>query len=644
MHAILSDYPAPLSTDDERNARELLAPLAAAADADNALSKSDRDQDQDDVRSLPRSALQQDVQDTVAAQEAREGLLGIDASRPAAAAEAEDDQLRRLLDQVAAELAPGTASSATGQSRSAAPSTAEADVSGAEGVREADKLARTFEAASLADGSTSSMDGTTRSAELGSRATAAGTMDADRAGRFWPPSDVSSVTTASERGGAAVSSPIHDDRLDAATTADDPTVPPAALVWDPTPVDDDFGFYEVEDDPLAFLASVFPHIELAQLETKIQEATKAKQQAQGAVTGGTGEAAAAGPELSDLEALIEDLLSQDLITSLTEADAEAAAAENAPAPDPDRIADLSKQQKRRVKAAHKASHSYSLTSTPHGSYTPSVGQAPEDGRSASALASAPSGANAWVSFSSQASLLATLLHIPPTRVTSTYYQQSSSLPQTISVLLTQLASERVFETLPNALELRTQLRLIVPPGRASDDDLEVLLSATEGDLSDALDLHHFIREVESKVGTSLTLSSLVSHDSPAGAGSTPGTPGAIPGTPDGFSLVPGAAARRPPAVATTAVGSERYSQRDCVALALEYLVKRNEAFRTAARSFQRGGVGERGAAGYWAEKGREYDRERRKWEERAARATVGERRCVPSPYSLSRCALPSFQA
>lgn len=62
--------------------------------------------------------------------------------------------------------------------------------------------------------------------------------------------------------------------------------------------------------------------------------------------------------------------------------------------------------------------------------------------------------------------------------------------------------------------------------------------------------------------------------------------------------------------------------------------KRNNAFRTAARSFQRGGVGERGAAGYWAEVGRDYERERRKWEERAAKAVVAERR-----YAVTFCAL-----
>lgn len=511
-------------------------------------------------------------------------------------------ELLRLLDQAAAELAPRSnqpALSSRQRTRTTSPPQ--------NGVID---LAHQLETSSLADETTSSASGISNP---GGALAGGAHPHPSSTHRFWPPSETSSTTTVDEAGATAGDSD-HGK----------------VLVWDQTPVDDDFGFYEVQDDPLAFLASVFPHIELAQLEAKIQEANAAKQAAAATadpdtVEAGRGSGGTPLAEPSDLEALIEDLLSQDLITSLTEADAEAAAAENARAPDPDRIADLSKQQKRRVKAAHKASNSYSLTSTPHVSYA-SAAKAADDGRTATALAAAPNGANAWVSFSSQASLLATVLHIPPNRITSTYYQQSSSLPLTISVLLTQLAAERVFETIPNALELRAQLRLIVPPSRASDDDLEVLLSATEGDLSDALDLHHFIRDVETSMGTSLTLSSLVAGhdaDSAAANGTTAGA--------DGFTLVPSAAARRATASHTNhlpSAPSDRYSYADCSALALEYLVKRNEAFRTAARSFQRGGAGERGAAGYWAEKGREYDRERRKWEERAARATVGERKYV----------------
>lgn len=612
MYAILSDYDSPLSPQDEHTARELLASLAQVAiadqeDNDNDLSPSDH----------PSSAQARSLEATAES----------DSSLPSLAPATKDGrvELLRLLDQAAAELAPRT----TEQFRQPL-------------------AAAAAPGSSLCAGHTvSDVTGALETTSLGGGGSSSSTSAAVAPSRFSNTSTASSssVTTASE----------EEDTDKHAQGPHKTTTVPAALVWDPAAVatqhdddllDDDFGtFYDVQDDPLAFLASVFPHIELAQLEAKIKEASSATADPSSAsdveTTTTTTTTTMAATKPGDLEALIEDLLSQDLITSLTEADAEAAAAANAPAPDPDRFADLSKQQKRRIKAAHKAANSYSLTSTrqQQQSYA-SAARGAEDGTVASALAAAPSGANAWVSFSSQASLLATLLHIPPTRVTSMYYQQSSSLPQTISVLLTQLATERDFATqIPNALELRAQLRLIVPPNRASDDDLEVLLSATEGDLSDALDLHHFVREVETSMGTNLTLSSLVA----ARDSSSTDVVGANSGGAGGFTLVPSAAAaarRR----ATTANNNsnhhhhllasasaptvDRYSYEDCASLALEYLVKRNEAFRTAARSFQRGGRGERGAAGYWAEKGREYDRERRKWEERAARATVGERRCV----------------
>jgi hypothetical protein len=594
VYAILSDYDSPLSHQDEHTARELLSSLAqvAAADQDNDLIDND----------LSPSEEPSSAQTTSLAATAESDSSSV----PLASVPAQDErvELLRLLDQAAAELAPRTKQQQQQQQLKrplARPGHSVSDITGA------------LETTSLGGGGSSSS-----------------TSAAVAPSRFSNTSTASSITTASENDDEQ--HPYTNDSLKMTTA---PAA--ASLVWDPAAVathrdddldgDDDFGtFYDVQDDPLAFLASVFPHIELAQLEAKIKEASSAASPTTTTTQPG------------DLEALIEDLLSQDLITSLTEADAEAAAAANAPAPDPDRFADLSKQQKRRVKAAHKAANSYSLTSARQQQQSVSYASAArgaEDGTAVSALAAAPSGANAWVSFSSQASLLATLLHIPPTRVTSTYYQQSSSLPQTISILLTQLATERDFATqIPNALELCAQLRLIVPPTRASDDDLEVLLSATEGDLSDALDLHHFVREVEASMGTNLTLSSLVARESSTDAAAGGGEKG-------GFTLVPSAAARRRATTANNNINNhllasasasttatDRYSYEDCASLALEYLVKRNEAFRTAARSFQRGGRGERGAAGYWAEKGREYDRERRKWEERAARATVGERRCV----------------
>lgn len=76
------------------------------------------------------------------------------------------------------------------------------------------------------------------------------------------------------------------------------------------------------------------------------------------------------------------------------------------------------------------------------------------------------------------------------------------------------------------------------------------------------------------------------------------------------------------------------SASDCRAMAEEYRDNRNEAFKAAARHFQSGksggerGAGDRGAAAYWSEKGRDLDARARTWDLRAARAQVAERRYV----------------
>ncbi|KAK4335521.1 Smr domain containing protein [Rhodotorula toruloides] len=528
---------------------------AILSDFTHPLSAADERAARDILDSLARDADSQDPLDEP------------DLAASSQAEPSEDDrvQLLRLLDEAAAEF--GRPRKVGSRSR---------DVS---------ELGRRLEGATIEDGASAA----TRTASNGS----SDAQSDEQAARFWPRSEAASLTS--------------DD--------DGRPLEAGKLVWD---VPDDF-LEDVEDDPLAFLASVFPHIDLAQLEAKIQEVSKP------AAAGG---GVAARP--ADLETLIEDLLSQDLITSLTEADAEAAAKAAAPA-DPDGIAEMNRQQKRKVKAAQKASNSYSLTSTPHVSYAAAATAATQP-PSMSALASAPSSANAWVSITSQTSLLSTLLHIPAARITSLYYKQSSSLPHTVSVLLSQLSRERPFETLPNNFELRAQLRLIIPPSRANDDVLEMLLSATEGDLSDALDLHHFLRDLESDLGKNLTLISMLSADAPESSVTPLAT---LSGSSDGFTTV--TSLRRSPTLPRASLHpapDRSHSYNDCAALALEYLEKRNEAFRTAARHFQKGGLGERGAAGYWAEKGREYDRERRKWEERAAKAAVGERRAITDPNTI----------
>ncbi|GAA5841929.1 hypothetical protein JCM9279_003157 [Rhodotorula babjevae] len=552
VYAILSDYAEPLSQDDELQARGTLQSLADQADL---------------VDDTPTAALDPDST-LVPAPASHDSDLGD--SRPPVDERAE---LLAIINQANHTLrldrTRSSANASPVDSRSAHPPRPRAPASAT-----ASDLSSALEHSSLDDDS-SSADPRASSADSGSAAP-----------RFW------------------------DDRQAASMTSDeDGPGGVARLVWDAP----DGGFdYEVSDDPLAFLASVFPHIDLAQLEAKIAEVKELEP---------TEDGLAAQP--ADLERLIEDLLSQDLITSLAEADADAAAAENAPAPDPDGLASMDRQQRRRVKVANKAAQSLSLTTTPHISYAKAATHRPQG--SLSALADAPLSTNAWASISSQASFLAAAMHLSVARITSTYHAHGSSLARTVAVLLVQLARERPFEQLAGGVARKNELRLIVPAAKASDDHLEALLSATEGDLSDALDLLGFVADLEKAVGAPLPLSALISRP---GAGSALA---ATTTTPDGFTVVstptctpsvrPAGAAH-----AAAAAGDDRYTHEQCHALALEYLAKRNDAFRTAARSFQRGGQGERGAAGFWADRGREFDGERRKWEERAARAAVGERR------------------
>ncbi|GAA5900624.1 hypothetical protein JCM8208_000550 [Rhodotorula glutinis] len=557
VYAILSDYAEPLSQDDELQARGTLQSLADQADLVDDIHPATLDLDSHlDARPTSDSSDPSDPRPPV---DERAELLAI--------INQANHALRLDRTRSSASASPVDSRSAPPRPRAPASATA-SDLSSA------------LEHSSLDDDSSSADP----------RASSADSASAQP--RFWDDHHQAASMTSDEDG--------HG-----------PGAPAARLVWDAP----DGGFdYEVSDDPLAFLASVFPHIDLAQLEAKIAEVKELEP---------TEDGLAAQP--ADLERLIEDLLSQDLITSLAEADADAAAAENAPAPDPDGLASMDRQQRRRVKVANKAAQSLSLTTTPHVSYAKAATHRPPRG-ALSALADAPLSTNAWANISSQASFLAAAMHLSVGRITSTYHAHGSSLARTVAVLLVQLARERPFESLPGGVARKNELRLIVPLAKASDDHLEALLSATEGDLSDALDLLGFIADLEKDVGAPLPLSALIVRP---GAGSALA---ATTTTPDGFTVV-STATRTPsirPSGASTAAGAagsdDRYTHEQCHALALEYLAKRNDAFRTAARSFQRGGMGERGAAGFWADRGREFDGERRKWEEKAARAAVGERR------------------
>lgn len=257
--------------------------------------------------------------------------------------------------------------------------------------------------------------------------------------------------------------------------------------------------------------------------------------------------------------------------------------------------------------------------------------------------------NRWVTLDSTTGYLAALMHIPPGRVTSAYHRFDSSLPLAIESLLNNLEAERPFDSLPDADRLLSELATVLPDHSMAG--LVRLLSATEGDASDAMDLKVKLEEIAREEGSPL-LNGLfgfggggdkrrvaVVHSNSTLEPILP-TP-LLVATPGGWVKVANVAARPTSTLSSTisarkrsnaprgtaSFSSEHSSSLDCQAHALIYLEKRNEAFRSAAKHFQSGGSG-RGAAWYWAETGREMDRRKKVWEARAAFALVGERRYV----------------
>ncbi|KAM0786301.1 hypothetical protein ACM66B_001779 [Microbotryomycetes sp. NB124-2] len=356
----------------------------------------------------------------------------------------------------------------------------------------------------------------------------------------------------------------------------------------------------IPDDPLALLASLFPSIGLDKLEQQLANAGR------------------------DLDKCVEDLLSVDLLHQLEEEEkAEQEKSLSATVQKPSVATD--KQAKRRVKQAFKAANKISLTSPAYGSASgpPSPAFQAAFPASQTAISLAAPSSNRWASISSEADQLASLLHVPSTRIASTYHACSSSMAHTLSTLLNQLVAARPFSEISGGAELEVQLADILP--ETSIDERRMLISATEGDLSDAMDLDRKIKEVEAVEGK-LTWSELVSNESSNNASSAV------------YSSNMNRPRRKPEAPTETAINgahdadSTAYSVRECAAMEADYSQRRETAIRNAMRHFQRGGTAQRGAAYYWAEQGRELDAKRRVWAERHARALVRERQVARGSY------------
>jgi hypothetical protein len=343
----------------------------------------------------------------------------------------------------------------------------------------------------------------------------------------------------------------------------------------------------LRDDPYAFLRSVFPRMSQEAIRKRLEKS-------------------------KDLETLVEELLNEDFISSSA---SEAVNSTFGPPSQPRSKPPSSSKQRQRLRA----SQTISLTSPTLRSASPSSNHT--ETVSLLSTAAAPSVPNRWISVDSTSHYLSGLLRLTPGEVTSSYHNHASSLPLTLDALMFTLASTRPFEDLPSPDALLETLQMLLPQKKVSD--LKVLLSATEGDVSDALDLSQFLERVEREEG-GVVANGLVGFGSKKRVGAPPvslNSPRSSPALGSNFTLISRGSQKD-----ITPMSEQRYTPAECAELALSYQDKRNTAFRAAARHFQKGGMGERGAAWHWAEVGREHDRRKREWEGRGAFAIVGERR------------------
>ena len=200
-------------------------------------------------------------------------------------------------------------------------------------------------------------------------------------------------------------------------------------------------------------------------------------------------------------------------------------------------------------------------------------------------------------------------------LSSLFYQNHNSLPLVLSKILNK--AEHQIEQIPEGPTKLTELKDLFPDKPASM--LHQCLCATEGEISKAVELVQTLQDIYAREGTPLA------HDLLLSSGNRPKNSALVlPTVPNKLAatkgdgtgnLSPGMAFERPP------------SAHECVSLALTIRSKRDDAYRSAARSWQaKHSLGNSGVAAYWAEHGRHLDRQAREWELRAARATVDERR------------------
>jgi len=276
--------------------------------------------------------------------------------------------------------------------------------------------------------------------------------------------------------------------------------------------------------------------------------------------------------------------------------------------------------------------------------------------------------NTWVNVDSMASHIASLLDVSPGFVTSMYYKKSSSFALTLDTLLDTLELKHPYESLNLDDSVLTNLTSMFQPTSTSELPLTNrqwirLLCATQGDVENTIDLMQIQKDIHAREGSAVEVgllkgfdSAVAKHrreelathkdldsisrgvlrpdlmawsvDSSSGTGHRPMV--YSPKLQAKNGSLPGMAKSK----VTEATLSDHPTASECLRMAEEYRTNRNEAFREAARHFQAGksggdkGAGDRGAAAYWSDRGRELDMKAKAWDMRSARALVSERRYV----------------
>jgi len=270
----------------------------------------------------------------------------------------------------------------------------------------------------------------------------------------------------------------------------------------------------------------------------------------------------------------------------------------------------SKGKKHRHRHRKPGKQTVSLTSTPRGlvSYT-------SNGHTD--LKTPTEKPNVWAQTDSTVLYLATLLSVPAGALSSLFYQNSNSMPLAISKILDN--AEETFDSIEDGEAKVAEMKSLFPDSPASA--FRRCLCATSGDVNKAVELVRTLEEVYAREGTPLAHGLLLGvtaadkaknsalHKAPPIPGGGPNATFALP------KRLPGGGFERPP------------SSQDCLILANTIRVKRDDAYRSAARTWQaKNQLGNSGVAAYWADHGRQLEKQAREWELRAARATVDERR------------------